>query len=94
MIAGTNPGLKIFHISMDNMKNFVEKYRPHTIEDVYLEEKNRVSIHNFISTKNFPNLLFYGPSGTCGNHRGKYCSVVGKRSVLLRVLTQWAKVSG
>ena len=49
---------------MDNMKNFVEKYRPHTIEDVYLEEKNRVSIHSFISTKNFPNLLFYGPSGT------------------------------
>jgi replication factor C subunit 3/5 len=79
MIAGTNPGLKIFHISMDNMKNFVEKYRPHTIEDVYLEEKNRVSIHNFISTKNFPNLLFYGPSGT-----GKTSTIIAMAKMIYK----------
>jgi len=49
---------------MNNMKTLVEKYRPKTIKDVYLEEKNQISITNFIATKNFPNLLFYGPSGT------------------------------
>jgi len=79
IIAGANPRLKIFHITMDNMKNFVEKYRPHTIEDVYLEEKNRVSIHSFISTKNFPNLLFYGPSGT-----GKTSTIIAMAKMIYR----------
>ncbi len=61
------------------MKNFVEKYRPHTIEDVYLEEKNRVSIHNFIRTKNFPNLLFYGPSGT-----GKTSTIIAMAKMIYK----------
>lgn len=61
------------------MKNFVEKYRPHTIEDVYLEEKNRVSIHNFINTKNFPNLLFYGPSGT-----GKTSTIIAMAKMIYK----------
>ncbi len=64
---------------MNNMKNFVEKYRPHTIEDVYLEEKNRVSIHNFINTKNFPNLLFYGPSGT-----GKTSTIIAMAKMIYK----------
>jgi len=46
------------------MKTLVEKYRPNTIADVFLEEKNEISINNFIEKKSFPNLLFYGPSGT------------------------------
>jgi len=46
------------------MKTLVEKYRPNTIADVFLEEKNKISINNFIEKKSFPNLLFYGPSGT------------------------------
>jgi replication factor C subunit 3/5 len=79
IIAGANPRFKIFHITMDNMKNFVEKYRPHTIEDVYLEEKNKVSIHNFISTKNFPNLLFYGPSGT-----GKTSTIIAMAKMIYK----------
>ena len=79
IIAGTNPRLKIFHITMNNMKNFVEKYRPHTIEDVYLEDKNRVSIHNFINTKNFPNLLFYGPSGT-----GKTSTIIAMAKMIYK----------
>lgn len=46
------------------MKTLVEKYRPNTIDEVFLEEKNKLSIKNFIETRSFPNLLFYGPSGT------------------------------
>lgn len=46
------------------MKTFVEKYRPNTINEVFLENKNRDSINYFINNKDFPNLLFYGPSGT------------------------------
>jgi len=61
------------------MKNFVEKYRPHTIEDVYLEEKNKVSIHNFINTQNFPNLLFYGPSGT-----GKTSTIIAMAKMIYK----------
>jgi len=57
----------------------VEKYRPHTIEDVYLEDKNRVSIHNFIITKNFPNLLFYGPSGT-----GKTSTIIAMAKMIYK----------
>jgi replication factor C subunit 3/5 len=79
MIAGANLVFKIFHIIYSNMKNFVEKYRPHTIEDVYLEDKNRVSIHNFINTKNFPNLLFYGPSGT-----GKTSTIIAMAKMIYK----------
>lgn len=46
------------------MKTLVEKYRPNTIDEVFLEEKNQLSIKNFIQNNSFPNLLFYGPSGT------------------------------
>lgn len=46
------------------MKTLVEKYRPNSITEVFLEEKNQTCINNFIEKKNFPNLLFYGPSGT------------------------------
>ena len=46
------------------MKTLVEKYRPNSINDVFLEEKNLTCINHFIEKKNFPNLLFYGPSGT------------------------------
>ena len=61
------------------MKNFVEKYRPHTIEDVYLEDKNRVSIHSFITTRHFPNLLFYGPSGT-----GKTSTIIAMAKMIYK----------
>jgi len=46
------------------MKTLVEKYRPNSINEVFLEEKNQTCINHFIEKKNFPNLLFYGPSGT------------------------------
>jgi len=46
------------------MKTFVEKYRPSTINEVFLEKKNKDTINYFIENKDFPNLLFYGPSGT------------------------------
>jgi len=46
------------------MKTLVEKYRPNSINEVFLEEKNQICINHFIEKRNFPNLLFYGPSGT------------------------------
>lgn len=46
------------------MKTLVEKYRPLSIENVFLEEKNMNCIRSFIDKQNFPNLLFYGPPGT------------------------------
>jgi len=54
---------KIF-IILKIMKTLVEKYRPNYINEVFLEEKNQTCINHFIEKKNFPNLLFYGPSGT------------------------------
>jgi len=41
---------------------WVEKYRPHTLEDVILEED--VKKHFLSITDNTPHLLFYGPPGT------------------------------
>jgi len=46
------------------MKTLVEKYRPSCINEVFLEEKNQTCFTHFIEKKNFPSLLFYGPSGT------------------------------
>jgi replication-associated recombination protein RarA len=46
------------------MKTLVEKYRPNSINEVFLDEKNMNCIQSFIDKQNFPSLLFYGPSGT------------------------------
>ena len=61
------------------MKTLVEKYRPETIKDVFLEEKNYNSIHTFIEKGTFPNLLFYGPPGT-----GKTSSIVAMAKMIYK----------
>jgi len=43
---------------------WVEKYRPKQLEDVVLDENNRILLKNIIDNDHFPNLLLYGPPGT------------------------------
>ena len=43
---------------------WVEKYRPKQLEDVVLDENNRILLKNIINNDHFPNLLLYGPPGT------------------------------
>jgi len=61
------------------MKTLVEKYRPNSIDEVFLEEKNLTCINHFIEKKNFPNLLFYGPSGT-----GKTSTIIAMAKEIYR----------
>lgn len=43
---------------------FVEKYRPHTVEDCALPEDLKKVFQSFVDQENIPNLLLSGPSGT------------------------------
>ena len=43
---------------------WVEKYRPKNLNDIVLDNLNRVIIERIIETNNFPNILLYGPPGT------------------------------
>jgi replication factor C subunit 3/5 len=43
---------------------FVEKYRPKNINDIILDDVNKIIITNIIKNKTYPNLLLYGPPGT------------------------------
>lgn len=43
---------------------FVEKYRPTEMNDIILNDVNKVIIDNIIKKKIYPNLLLYGPPGT------------------------------
>jgi DNA polymerase III delta prime subunit len=43
---------------------WVEKYRPTNLNDIVLDNLNRVIIERIIETNNFPNILLYGPPGT------------------------------
>lgn len=61
------------------MKTLVEKYRPNSIEEVFLDKKNETSINNFIETNSFPNLLFYGPSGT-----GKTSTIIAMAKTIFK----------
>jgi len=61
------------------MKTLVEKYRPTSIGDVFLDKKNETSINSFIETNSFPNLLFYGPSGT-----GKTSTIIAMAKTIFK----------
>ena len=50
---------------------WVEKYRPQTLQDIVLDQNNRLIFDNIVKSQKFPNLLFYGPPGT-----GKTTSIV------------------
>lgn len=43
---------------------WIEKYRPHTLDDLASHEDIRKTLRKFISTNKLPHLLFYGPPGT------------------------------
>ena len=43
---------------------WVEKYRPHTIEDCILPDSVKTTFQQFIAKKEIPNLLLTGSAGT------------------------------
>jgi replication factor C subunit 3/5 len=43
---------------------WVEKYRPHNLNDIVLDPLNKTIITQIIKTNYFPNILLYGPPGT------------------------------
>jgi DNA polymerase III delta prime subunit len=47
---------------MDNV--WMEKYRPTKMDDIILEETNKIMFKNVLETGYFPNMLFYGSPGT------------------------------
>lgn len=51
------------HKSSTNLP-WIEKYRPHNLNDLISHAQIRETLNRFISQKNLPNLLFYGPPGT------------------------------
>lgn len=54
-----------------NRLPWIEKYRPHHIDDIIAHENIIKTINNFIETNSLPHLLFYGPPGT-----GKTSSII------------------
>jgi len=50
---------------MQKNYSWVEKYRPHTLENITSQEEVVSSLRNSLKTKNIPHLIFFGPSG-CG----------------------------
>ena len=43
---------------------WVEKYRPKELDNVVLDNNNRIILKNILKRRHFPNLLLYGPPGT------------------------------
>lgn len=43
---------------------WIEKYRPHKIDDIVLTPTNKTILNNMISKNIFSNLILYGPPGT------------------------------
>ena len=53
-----------------------DRIRPETLEDVvgqrHLVGKDKV-LYKLITSKNIPNMIFYGPSGTGKTHDCEHC---------------------
>lgn len=47
---------------LDNL--WIEKYRPTKLEDLILSDEYRKKFSKFLSEKNIPSLMFYGPPGS------------------------------
>lgn len=47
-----------------NTTPWVEKYRPTDLNNIVLDDNNKIIIENIIKYNYFPNLLLYGPAGT------------------------------
>ena len=58
------------------MLPWVEKHRPHTLDELMMDDPTRTLFRRMIETKTFPHMLFYGPPGT------------GKTSTILCILQQ------
>jgi DNA polymerase III delta prime subunit len=48
----------------NDVKVWVEKYRPQSLNDMVLDHVNEQILSNILKTGNFPNLMLYGPPGT------------------------------
>ena len=48
---------------LNNMIQWVDKYRPHRINDIIGHDNIKQMINESIKNKNMPNLLLYGPPG-------------------------------
>ena len=49
---------------MNEIIQWVEKYRPSNVDNIVLDKNNKKILNNIIEKQIFPNLLFYGPPGT------------------------------
>jgi len=58
------------------MLPWVEKHRPHTLDEMMMDQSTRTLFQRMMETKTFPHMLFYGPPGT------------GKTSTILCILQQ------
>jgi replication factor C subunit 3/5 len=70
---------------MNDSMPWVEKYRPLKIDDIVLDEYNKMLLNNIIKTKHFPNLLLYGPPGTgktttITNLINEYQTIIGQKN--------------
>lgn len=45
--------------------NLNDKYKPNTINDCYISEKNKNIINKMINRQSFKNVIIYGPIGSC-----------------------------
>jgi replication factor C subunit 3/5 len=63
---------------MDNIP-WVEKYRPTIIDDIILDNNNKLIFENIINNNVFPNLLLYGPPGT------------GKTTTIINIINTYNK---
>ena len=61
---------------------WVEKYRPNEFKQVILDTKTKTILQNILSSKYFPNLLFFGPPG------------VGKTTTILTMIREWNHMMG
>jgi DNA polymerase III delta prime subunit len=65
VISNINNITNITNITKENSSiPWVEKYRPKNLNDIVLDNLNRIIIERIIETNNFPNILLYGPPGT------------------------------
>jgi replication-associated recombination protein RarA len=65
-----------------DMRPWVEKYRPTTMEDIVLDDVTRRLLDNIVESGTFPNLMLYGPPGT------------GKTTTIVNLIDKYRKSVG
>ena len=51
-------------MTINQIKPWVEKYRPNILENIVLDNINKVIFDNIVKLNYLPNILLYGPPGT------------------------------